>query len=275
MSSIQASVIPGLEPSGQRRPLAKPGASGDRTPIMMQTPAFPAKPSPSQTPAPNGIAASTPAPASAIPQPISADQAAFLRARKSALSNQLESAQSRRDDVAEQLQDEKTQAAERPGLEGRLKVLDDRLVQLEQEIAVNSEQLANAPSTSRSSTAPAPSGGDRSGNRVTMPSMMGMLTGAVILSIIWQVVRRVMSPDRADSRRDREAERAAMQQRLDRMEGAVDAIAIEVERIGESQRFLTQSLTEGSPVNRVGLPVGGIAFEGVPVREQAAELRPR
>jgi hypothetical protein len=34
-------------------------------------------------------------------------------------------------------------------------------------------------------------------------------------------------------------------QRLDRIETAVDAIAIEVERVSEGQRFLTRLFTEG------------------------------
>jgi hypothetical protein len=43
---------------------------------------------------------------------------------------------------------------------------------------------------------------------------------------------------------------------------------MEVERIGESQRFLTQAMVGGS------LPAGAPGFDGVKVREQqGAELR--
>lgn len=43
-------------------------------------------------------------------------------------------------------------------------------------------------------------------------------------------------------------------QRLERIEQAVDSIAIEVERISEAQRFTTKLLTQGGAA--VGLPAG-------------------
>lgn len=41
-------------------------------------------------------------------------------------------------------------------------------------------------------------------------------------------------------------------ERLQRLEGAVDAIAVEIERISEGQRFVTKILTEGSPRSALG-----------------------
>lgn len=43
-------------------------------------------------------------------------------------------------------------------------------------------------------------------------------------------------------------------QRLERMEHAIDAIAVEVERIAEGQRFTTRLLSEARPA--AGLPPG-------------------
>ena len=43
--------------------------------------------------------------------------------------------------------------------------------------------------------------------------------------------------------------------RLERMEQAIDSIAVEVERISEGQRFTTKLLTERAP-SRPGLPGG-------------------
>lgn len=42
------------------------------------------------------------------------------------------------------------------------------------------------------------------------------------------------------------------QQRLERMEQAIEAIAVEVERIAEGQRFTTRLLSERQPVPAVG-----------------------
>ena len=40
---------------------------------------------------------------------------------------------------------------------------------------------------------------------------------------------------------------ANIEARLERVEQAVEAVAVEIERIGESQRFLTKVLTEARP----------------------------
>ncbi|HTD82991.1 MAG TPA: hypothetical protein VK648_04300, partial [Gemmatimonadaceae bacterium] len=41
-------------------------------------------------------------------------------------------------------------------------------------------------------------------------------------------------------------------QRLEHLESAVDAIAIEIERISEGQRFVTKLLSEGQPAPMIG-----------------------
>lgn len=46
-----------------------------------------------------------------------------------------------------------------------------------------------------------------------------------------------------------------LDQRLERIENAVDAIAIEVERLAEGQRFATRLLSEGT-ARKEALPVG-------------------
>lgn len=54
------------------------------------------------------------------------------------------------------------------------------------------------------------------------------------------------------------AQPANIEARLERVEQAVDAVAVEIERIGESQRFLTKVLTEARP----GLTDGSSAQPG-------------
>jgi hypothetical protein len=50
-------------------------------------------------------------------------------------------------------------------------------------------------------------------------------------------------------------------QRLERLESAVDTIAVEIERISEGQRFVTKLLSEGQAR---GLPAGQRVPESVP-----------
>lgn len=223
---------------------------------------------PPAAPAPPGQPVAAPAPPAATLGPISSEQAEFLRLRRSALSTQLESVQERRDDVAEQLRSDETQAAERPGLQERLRVLDERLVQLEQEIATNSAALANAPSRRQESMTHRP-GRDFSDrlnpNAVTFFSFLLLMPFAV------QLARRYFAPDRGPSR-SQIAETRALTERMNQIETAIDTVAIEVERIGESQRFLTAAMTENiRQPGALGVPVP--AYESVPPHDRDADER--
>lgn len=204
--------------------------------------------------------------------PISAEQAAFLRSRRDALSNQLESVQGRRDEVADQLRNDETQASERPGLQDRLRVLDERLVQIEKDIASNSEQLANAPARSQSSTGA--SGRGVAGRSFDFNGNLFIIFGfALLMPFAINLARRLFAPNRGPSRQQ-SADAAAMNERMNRMESAVDAVALEVERIGEGQRFLTQAMTESFSRANGGVGAGAAAFDAVPVRaREDAELR--
>jgi len=214
---------------------------------MPQPPADVQAPTSTPTTAAPGRPVSSQAP-TAAPSPISPQQAEFLRARRSSLSNQLESAQGRRDDVAEELRSDETQAAERPGLQDRLRVLDERLVQIERDIATNGEQLANAPPRMEAISAQSPRGRfSISSNALNVAGLALLIVLAINLS------RRFFAPNRGPSRAQ-SAEIAALNERLNRMENAVDAVAIEVERIGEGQRFLTQAMAD--PIaRRIAEPV--------------------
>lgn len=174
------------------------------------------------------------------------------------MSNQLESAQERRDEVAEKLRDEETQASERPGLENRLRVLDERLVELEKEIAINGQQLANAPARRSENTTQVASGRPPGFLNRVNPNLITIFSFALLMPLAIQFARRTFGPRSARYDKQQLAEAAAMRDRMDKLEGAVDAVAVEVERIGEGQRFLTQAMTENGavrarePVLRVG-----------------------
>ena len=72
------------------------------------------------------------------------------------------------------------------------------------------------------------------------------------------IVRMIATAAVAHARRGDEAGRGLVvhEDRMARLEQAVDAIAIEIERISEGQRFVTRVLTEGSaPALSVGQKV--------------------
>lgn len=62
----------------------------------------------------------------------------------------------------------------------------------------------------------------------------------------------------------------ALQERLDRLENAIQAIAIETERVAEGQRFTTKLLSEGGKSPGAAVPVLPAANAGEPAFSRPA-----
>ena len=194
------------------------------------------------------------------PVPITREEVAALRARREELSDQLISATNRRDELAEQMME--SMGAARAGIEQRIILLDERILQLEADIAETGRQLTSAGvdlSTSEG-VADGPFGG-LSADQVTGISVVFILfvLAPLVVTLAWRLFHRPAAP-RALPGLD------TIAQRMERLENAIDAVAVEVERISEGQRFVTRLLGEGqrpaepihvaeSPAQRV--PRGG------------------
>lgn len=182
--------------------------------------------------------------------PSTAEEMQELRAHRDELSSQLTSVASRRSSLSEQIRSA-PEGASRTGLEARIRLLDQRILQLETDIAATGRQLSAAPASLLDYTESRPSGDDFE---------EGMAAGAVPLLLLFGIVagyRRF--------RRRRGAKGAIppanlltdSAQRLERVENAVEAIALEIERVGEGQRFVTRLLSEQAPLagaHRIGQP---------------------
>jgi hypothetical protein len=156
-----------------------------------------------------------------------------LHAKRSELSNQLESVADRVRSVNSQLNS--TPGEARPALVEYANALNARRVFLENELSIVGQQLANAPLTLVPSTAPPlvpPLPGSFGSGELA-----GLITVFVLFPIALAVARLIWK--RATTRPQALAD-AESAQRLRRLEAAVDAVAIEVERISEGQRFLTK-----------------------------------
>jgi hypothetical protein len=183
-----------------------------------------------------------------------------LRSRRSELSSQLESATNRRQQLVEQIRH--SNGASRAGLEARLQVLDQRIVRLESEIDQTGEQLASAQAqrftetrTARNDDMPIHFSNVDSDLVVIFSAMLLAPIVLTMARILWKRGSRVgHMPPPLDSA-----------PRLERIEQAIDAIAIEVERVSEGQRFVTRLLAER------GGPGLGAAPQPEPVRVSAAE----
>lgn len=163
-----------------------------------------------------------------------------LRARRSEISSQIGNVTSRRDELASQLRNA-APGADRAGIEARIAALDARILELEGQLNVTGVQLANARGLAATSQ-------DPPGPVTSMPSS-DQMTAIVIVFTVVVLMPLSIAWARAIFRRARHAtERPSpeLQQRLDRMEEGIDAIAIEVERISEGQRFVSKLLGEGA-----------------------------
>ncbi|WP_145978945.1 hypothetical protein [Gemmatimonas phototrophica] len=158
-----------------------------------------------------------------------------LRAKRSELSRQIESATDRREDVVQEL--EKANEFTRPGLQQRLGVLDERIAQLERDIAANGRALASAPGELAREEAVAPTEryGPFSSSQLTGISIVGTVT--VLMPLAVAAARMMMIRARQPKLTPEMLEAT---RRMERMEQAIDAVAVEVERISEGQRFVTQ-----------------------------------
>ena len=176
------------------------------------------------------------------PEVLTSRDVAALRARASELSNQLRSATGRRAEVQRSLRS--ATGADRAGLEQRLGVLDTRIARLETDIDQNGAQLASLPAGRIAINQPPFSG-------FTDPSRRGMDNNMVPITIVFTIF--VLAPIavsisrmfwRRGSLPKQSPQSADTTQRLERMEQAIDSIAIEIERVSEGQRFVTRLMAD-------------------------------
>jgi hypothetical protein len=166
-----------------------------------------------------------------------------LMARRQELSDQLTSVSDRRHDLSMELQGT-ADAGARAGLLERIAVLDKRILQLENDVAVTGSQLSAAPSDLIGITESARD--EPQGDQFPEGVIVGGFSAFAIASIVFALTRR-----RAWGRRSRSApalQDSESAQRLERLERGMDAIAIEIERVSEGQRFVTKLLSEPQPV---------------------------
>lgn len=171
--------------------------------------------------------------------------------RRSELSTQLGSASGRRNDLSRQLRNAQP-GPDRTGIEARITQLDGRIISIETEMADVGRALSAAPSglkqTTTSTGVPHPYG-QPSASQMTAIGIVGTICVLMPLSIgIMRIlIRRSSHPPAPQIPKD-------VADRLERMEQGIEAVAVEVERIGEGQRFVTQLMSDRA--QRAALPEG-------------------
>jgi hypothetical protein len=199
-------------------------------PQAPQPPQFPQLPNPDLTPIPAGPTQWR------IPR-TPAEQA-ILQAQREALSSQIVNVRERRNAIARAY--ERASGANRSGLEQQLRVLDDRILQLEADLAESGRVAYQSPVVTTTGVVPRQSSNLNS----------GQITGISIVFILFVLCPLAASLGRLMWRRSSKPTMPPgwydAAQRLERLEQAVDTIAVEVERVSEGQRFMTKIMTQNA-----------------------------
>ncbi len=173
------------------------------------------------------------------PQTPSAVYEGYVAQRRE-LSDQLESLRDERSSISNQLQEESVRGPDRVGLEQRIIALDARISATDAQLASAQAAVAKAASAPGAVVAPRPQIIQRNG-----PPEEAYVLGALALVIFFLPLSIAFA--RRIWRRSAMAVTALpaeLMDRLTRLDQSVDAIALEVERIGEGQRFVTRLMGE-------------------------------
>ncbi|MFL5556371.1 MAG: hypothetical protein ACJ78D_11310 [Gemmatimonadaceae bacterium] len=160
-----------------------------------------------------------------------------LLAQRQQLSDQLEGVTDRRNDIIERMRVAPEVAM--PGLRAQLTVLDQRVVQLETDLATVGREISAASpellSMAEEPTNPPSEDAFDEGMVAGLGSMFViMATVLLFLRRRWKKAPRTNAPLML----------SGDSERLQRLEHGMEAMSIEIERISEGQRFVTKLLSE-------------------------------
>ncbi len=184
------------------------------------------------------------------------------KAQQAELQRQQRSLENRREDILDEINSVETPAAALPGLQARLGEVDARISAIDAQVAeadalvVQRTAIPGAVPPRRDNVSSGPPDG-----LIAIPIVFTIFV-LFPLAIgfarrMWKRGSTIVAPVPQEVR-----------DRLDQMGDAVETMALEVERIGEGQRFLTRVMTE----NRRELGAGAMQPVPVPVPRSAEPL---
>jgi hypothetical protein len=168
------------------------------------------------------------------------------RAQRRELTNQLDELESTRATISSQLQEVSSGSPEAKALQTRMSDVDQRITTVDGMLAANAIQLSQAAAVP--------------GAVVESPRIIrqGPPDEAFVLGGLFMLVT-LLPLSIAFARRIWRRSATAITslprdliERLTRMEHSIEATSLEVERIGEGQRFLTRLFTEGEAARAIG-----------------------
>jgi len=161
------------------------------------------------------------------------------RAQVRELNDQMGDLEGARNNLGRQLEQLPTGSNARNGFEQRIAAIDARIIAVDKQIADANVQLAKAAAVPGAAVEPPQPIQSGPPEEFIMSALFIM--GALLLPLSLAYARRMWKRTGAAVAPFPKE----IGERLGRVEQSVDATALEVERIGEGQRFLTRLFTEG------------------------------
>jgi hypothetical protein len=186
-----------------------------------------------------------------------------FRNQRRELQDQLENLGDQRQEISRQLREPMVSGVDQKGLETRLTAIDARIAETEKALAEADAAVARSAAVPGAVPPPTPPP-RREGPPEEAFVLAGLFMFIVILPLTIAYARRIW-------RRGAAAVSTIpkdIYDRFNRIDQAVDSVAIEVERIGEGQRFLTRTLAE-----QHALGAGPAERVDVADRERAAQRK--
>ncbi len=184
-----------------------------------------------------------------------------LKAQRTELRNQLENLEDKRRDLSQRLEEPMVGGADRRGIEQRITEIDQRISSLDKQIAESETQIARAAGVPGAVVPPRPI--PRQGPPEEAFVLGGMFIVIVLLPLSVAMARRIWRRGVATITKLP----AELTERLTRLEQGMDAVAVEVERIGEGQRYMSRLFAEDGSLRAIGAG----AAEPVEIKARDAE----
>ncbi len=223
---------------------------------QVQIPTPPTPPAPPTIPAAPDLAGQTVVGGTPAPSTASAnDVYEAMKAQRNELQRQLGQLEEKRRSIASRLREGEVSGADKGGLEARLTDLDAQITEMYKKLGVANDQVARA-AVQHGVVVPdfAPRGGPPE-EVIVMGFVLAMtMILPISIAIARRIWRRGSAPASAPISRE-------MDERMSRLEQAMDAVAVEIERVGEGQRYMTRVLGSGAAE-----PLAVRAREGIEVK---------
>lgn len=197
-------------------------------------------------------------------RPLTDREISAIRERRSSMSDQLTSAADRRQELANDLRD--APAGTEQGILARIQQLDARILQIEQDIETSGQMLRTGMTVDNGVALVAPPEPRPTGPFGMSDETMAITGAMVSVFFLFPLALGAMRLMFRRAKRIESQPSAEVTQRMDRLEQAIDAVAYEIERVGEAQRFQGKLLSEANLMPALG------AQGAEPVRVRANDL---